>query len=127
MVAPTKTHRWFHPRFSLRSLLCGVLLLALVNAYFVTPTIRASRFRDFINSGRIDEAGGMLPAEIGATDPYRKAIKQIMLARMTPLTLGQFLRGERRVIVGKGWGGGDVEFIVGLRSISKGWEQRSIW
>jgi hypothetical protein len=98
---------------------------------FMLPTVRVNRFARLIDAGSTADVIAMLDGSIGENDAYRSMLEHVCsippdqregleTIRIEPLTISQLLGGTRRVVVGQGWGGGEVEFVVGWRRITKG-------
>ena len=118
-------------RFSLRTLLAGIAFVAIVAFIIMLPTYRVNRFARLIDSGNTDQAISMLAPSIGKEDGHRSMLehicsippeerKNLQTIRIEPITFSQVLTAKRRIVVGQGWGGGDVEFIVTPLTIAKG-------
>ncbi len=118
-------------QFSLRTLLIGLTSVAILTFLFALPTYRVNRFAHLIETGKVDQAVAMLDRSIGEGDGYRSMLEHVcsipperkvnlQTIRIEPLTFTQLIQGKRRIVVGQGWGGGDVEFIVTRQTISKG-------
>lgn len=114
-------------RFSLRTFLLLVPLLAVLFAYSVVPTYRARQFAAHVNAGDTNAAENMLPDSLDIKGSYRQALRSAKVATLTPLDVTQLIRGQRGVIVGKGWGGGEVEFLLSPRSASLGRSWLHVW
>jgi hypothetical protein len=105
----------------------AVVIIAASLYLLMLPTWRAKRFAELVRSGQLNEAEDWLPASMDHFHPYRQILRQAKQARMEPLNFSQLLSGKRGVIVGKGWGGRDVEFIVSFTTTSEGRNWLNYW
>jgi len=124
-------------RFSLKMLLVVVALVALGSYWEMLPTIRARRFAKLIDSGELSAAEAMLPQSMSEASPHRRTIHNAVGASLQSMTLEQFIRGERRIIVTeepyafedgtKSDQGLSGEYIVSRRSIAPSWHSFYQW
>jgi hypothetical protein len=97
-------------------------VVAIATFYFSVPMMRAKQFANYVRSGQRDKAEAMWPgAASEAIDPnYRQVLRLASVANVQPITFDDVWKGQRRVVVGKGWGGGDAEFIVSTTTVTTG-------
>ena len=101
-------------------MLIATAILSVALYWIMLPTVRAQRFAAFVRAGQNSAAEAMLPDAIEKQSEYRHVLRTALKAELLPFTISQLLRGERRVVVGREWGGGDAEFIVSRTTVSLG-------
>ena len=114
-------------RFSLKILLVAVTVVGIALALAVYPTLRARQFVQLVQSGEQQAAEQMFSHTLEPNDPYLQVLRSARQAKLEPLSLSQIIHGKRQVIVGQGWGGGKVEFLVSYRSIRHGRSWLHTW
>lgn len=130
------------PRFTIRTAAIFVAFVAAALWAISIPGHRAKELVRMIRDGDTDGALAMLEDLPAHAAGYRNVVEHVSsLANaknggfaddvrqieVEPATFRQLLTFQRSVLVGKGWGGGNCQFIVTLTSVSAGQNWFHVW
>lgn len=117
------------PHFTLRTLLIVTACIALLTAYLVLPTIKARRFENAIRQSDRAGAIAMLDESARGSSDFMDALSSVLGVQtsvpsganlyLEKQSLGDMLRGERRVCVSY-YHGPVYQFRVSMFAARKG-------